>query len=99
MDAFGPYRLGDSTGGSARFYPQWRRRRQWTQRGLEGYAAFLMGAAPEQGQGLAPGLVGAEVAAFDAEAHPGSFLRPVAIGVATGVLTFLINRWLERSLR
>lgn len=98
MNAFGPYQLGDDGGvsSSTRAYMQWRRRRRGNER-LEGYAAYVLGAAsdaPELGA-----LVGAETAAFDEAGNSSSFWRPVAIGVATGVLTFLINRWLERTFR
>ncbi len=40
-------------------------------------------------------VVGAETAAFET----GGAARAIAVGVATGVLTLLVNRWLEKLLK
>lgn len=52
------------------------------------YQEYLAGVADEVG--------GGEVAAFQ---NTASASRSIAIGVTTGVLIFLVNRWLERLLK
>lgn len=52
------------------------------------YQAYLAGAADE--------VIAAELAAASA---PEGAWRAIGIGVATGVLTLLVNRWLERVLK
>lgn len=74
-------------GDSATFYGQQRRRRSRQQMS---YQQYLAGGVED--------IVGAEVAASSAD-HGSSAARAIAIGVATGVLTLLINRWLESALR
>ena len=92
MNDFGPYYLGDSAEG----YDRMRRRRQRAMgpRQLQSYASFLLGVDSASGS---PDIVAAETAAFSDTGS--SVLRPILIGVATGALTFLINRWLEKALR
>lgn len=84
-------------GFSERYYDAMRRRRGWSMnspQGLQGYSAFLAGdpGVPEE----LGAVVGAEAAAFEAEPGIG---RAVLIGVATGALTFLVNRWLGKVLK
>jgi len=82
---------------SALFYDAQRRRRRWAQgnRGLQGYAEFLGGASDAE----VGALVGAGTAAMSDSAGPSSAWRSIGIGVATGALTFLLNRYLERLFK
>jgi hypothetical protein len=84
-------------GASARYYDQMRRRRRWSlngRNGLQGYSAYLAGAGDDIGS-----LVGATTAAYESDSSPGaSASRVIFIGVATGVLTFLVNRLLGKVL-
>jgi hypothetical protein len=83
---------------SANFYDQYRRRRRWSlnsRNGMQGYAAYLSGFG-EGGDEISP-LVGAATAAYEADGRS-DVARAVYIGVATGVLTFLVNRFLGKVL-
>ena len=99
MNAFGPYyALGDN-GSSSRYYVNMRRRRSWSMngpRGLEGYAQFVLGDTASADTAT---IAGAEAAAFDQVGGGSSVARSIAIGVATGALTFLINHWLGKVLK
>jgi len=70
---------------SARYYSQHRR---GAQRRMS-YQEYLAGAD------LGPEL-GGQLAAADASS---GVARSIAIGVATGALIFVVNRWLERLLK
>lgn len=82
---------------SAMNYDMERRRRRWAQsnRGLSGYAAFLSGMGDGEEIGA---VVGAETGAFS-DASGSSPLRSIAIGVATGALTFMVNHWLGKMFK
>lgn len=99
MSAFGPYyRYADSDTG----YVAMRRRRRWAmggRQGLQGYAAYLMGADAGGADAGAEtsAIMGAEIGAYEDQGN--SALRSIAIGAATGVVTFLLNRWLSKVLK
>jgi hypothetical protein len=98
MHDFGPYAYGGDDGSSSRFYDQMRRRRSWSvnsRQGLSGYAAYLMGADPGVEMGALVGAGGA--AAYDS-AQGANAMNAILVGVTTGALTFLINRWLSKVL-
>ncbi len=92
-------------GFSERYYDSMRRRRAWSMngpRGMQGYAAFLAGAedgtldvSPSSDVGS---VVGAGTAAFESTTGA-SAAKAILIGVATGALTFLVNRWLGRIFK
>jgi hypothetical protein len=71
-------------GDSATFYGQQRSRRRRLS-----YQAYLAGGVDE--------VIAAEVAASASSSS--TAMRAIGIGVATGVLTLLVNRWLERLLK
>jgi hypothetical protein len=86
-------------GFSPQYYDVSRRRRAWSMRsrqGLEGYAAFLAGEESVSPNELGS-VVGAGTAAYETSAGVNP-ARAVFIGVATGALTFLVNRWLGKVL-
>jgi hypothetical protein len=86
---------------SANYYVTERRRRRWEMghRGLAGYAQFLAGGMGGMGDGsaAATAIIGAETAAMDSSSGDAAS-RAIFIGVTTGVLTFLLNRWLGKVL-
>lgn len=67
---------------SALFYDQTRRRRA-----RQSYQDYLAGDVED--------IAGSEVAASAAAAN--SMWRSVGIGVATGVLTLIVNHWVEKT--
>lgn len=98
MNAFGPYYAMGDDGSSSRYYDSTRRRRSWSmngRQGLQGYAQFVLGDTASDTATIA----GAETAAFDQVGSGSSAARSIAIGVATGALTFLINHWLAKVLK
>lgn len=66
------------------FYQRPRRRRL-------SYQEYLAGGADE--------VIAAEVAASSDSSGGSSAWRSIGIGVATGVLTLLVNRWLGQLLK
>ncbi len=78
-------------------YDAHRRRRRWEQgnRGLQGYADFLTSVDPSTDAGA---INGATSAAMADVAVPNAW-RSIAIGVTTGAITFLLNRFLERAFK
>jgi hypothetical protein len=83
-------------GNSAEYYSLMRaRRRRWAMgpQGLSGYAQFLAGYGDTAAD--VSSVVGAETAAMDS-AMGDTALRSIAIGVTTGVVTYLLNRWLGK---
>lgn len=96
-------RLRETYGDSNLTYMQHRRARAWAagRHGLNGYAQFLAGygdASSDATASLAIGsVVGAETAELDSMGGDPAW-RAIAIGVSTGVLTFLLNRWLGKVL-
>jgi hypothetical protein len=81
---------------NAKQYVEWRRRRRWSMGhgGLQGYAQFLGGGGGDPSAEVSS-IIGAETAAMDSAGGDAAF-RAIAIGVTTGVVTFLINRWLGK---
>lgn len=85
---------------SAMYYDQARRKRAWSMNGatgMQGYAQYLSGHMAD-GSVDVGAAVGAGTAVFDAESGD-TAMRAIAIGVATGVVTFLLNRWLESMFK
>jgi hypothetical protein len=94
MDSFGPYSLS----GSTENYDRWRRRRQWSMRGpqgLRGYAEFLAGVDGGTVWPEAGGVIASQLSAVGNS----DWVRPIAIGVATSALAFMVNRWLGRVFK
>lgn len=87
-------------GNSAADYVQSRRQRRWSmngRNGFQGYAAYLAGEEPEYvSDGSAE--TGAGVAAYDAS-QGSTAMRSILIGVTTGALTFILNRWLGKVFK
>lgn len=90
--------FGDSSEG----YMQQRRRRTWQEHAQErALAHYVSSSMSGYGDTIIDpaisSIVGAEVAAEDSSGGAGPF-NSIAVGVATGVLTFLLNRWLGKVL-
>lgn len=66
---------------------------------MQGYAAFLASGGMYGDDSIADvsAVIGAEAAAIDSTAGDMAW-RSITIGVTTGVLTFLLNRWLGKVL-
>ncbi len=87
-------------GNSAMNYDQMRRGRRarmsWSvnnPNGLQGYAGYLAGYGDSTAD--VSSIVAGEVAGEMDSASGDAVLRAIGVGVATGVITFLLNRWLE----
>ena len=65
-------------------------------RGLHGYAQFLAGYGDDSTVDVSA-VVGAGAASMDASMGD-TATRAIVVGVTTGVLTFLLNRWLGKVL-
>lgn len=92
-------------GNSAMTYDHMRRRRvrmSWSmngQQGLNGYAQYLAGYGDDATAASVSSMIGAETAGEMDSASGDGTIRAITVGVATGVLTFLINHWLQKTLK
>lgn len=91
-------RYSDSSGSAINYDAMRRRRARWNGQGLQGYASFLLGDASLPGLEESGAIVGASEAAGIDNIGGSSAARSIAIGVATGAITFLLNRWLAKVL-
>lgn len=87
-------------GNSAMNYDMMRRRRAWSMtsaQGLHGYAQHLAGYGDATAD--VSSIVAGEVAGEMDSSSGDATLRAIGVGVATGVITFLLNRYLERLFK
>lgn len=87
-------------GNSAMNYDMMRRRRAWSMtsaQGLHGYAQHLNGYGDTAS--TVSSMIGAETAGELDSASGDGTIRAITVGVATGVITFLLNRYLERLFK